>query len=112
MYLDQELVGSHLSAKQIAGYATTVSTHLEVGLQVLRGLVDTGLATWTTAQLLGLDFIALTRERFDMLVTKDRFFTPGIQALLGIVCSREFRERVGALGGYDLEESGRIITTN
>jgi molybdate-binding protein len=70
------------------------------------------LATWTTAQLLGLDFIALTRERFDMLVTKDRFFTPGIQALLGIVCSREFRERVGALGGYDLEESGRIITTN
>jgi excisionase family DNA binding protein len=112
MYLDQELVRSRLSAKQIAGYATTVSTHLEVGLQVLRGLVDTGLATWTTAQLLGLDFIALTRERFDMLVTKDRFFTPGIQALLGIVCSREFRERVGALGGYDLEESGRIITTN
>jgi len=101
-----------LSAKKIAGYGTAVSTHLEVGLQVLRGLVDTGLATRTTAYLLGLDFIALTRERFDMLVSKDRFFTPGIQVLLGIVGSQGFRERVGALGGYDVTESGRIITFN
>jgi molybdate-binding protein len=62
--------------------------------------------------LLGLDFIALTRERFDMLVSKNRFFTPGIQTLLGIVGSQEFRERVGTLGGYDLAESGRIITYN
>ena len=112
IYFDQELVRSGLSAKKIAGYSTTVSTHFEVGLRVLGGHVDTGVATRTTAQLLGLEFIALTRERFDMLVTRERFFTPGIQALLGIVGSREFRSRVGALGGYDLEESGRIITNN
>ena len=112
IYLDQELGRDRLSAKKIAGYGNTVSTHLEVGLQVLRGVVDTGLATRTTAHLLGLDFIALTRERFDMLVSKNRFFTPGIQTLLGIVGSQEFRERVGTLGGYDLAESGRIITYN
>jgi hypothetical protein len=47
-----------------------------------------------------------------MLVSKNRFFTPGIQTLLGIVGSQEFRERVGTLGGYDLAESGRIITYN
>jgi excisionase family DNA binding protein len=112
IYLDQELARARLSAKKIAGYRTTVSTHLEVGLQVLRGVVDTGLATRTTAYSLGLDFIALTRERFDMVISRDRFFTPGIQVLLGIVGSREFRERVGALGGYDLAESGRIIPYN
>ena len=109
IYLDQELSRFRLNGKKISGYESIVSTHLEVGLRVLRGAADVGLATRTTAQLLGLDFIRLTRERFDMLVPKDRFFTRGIQVLLGIVGSREFRERVGTLGAYDLTESGRII---
>src|SRR4029077_10213482 len=109
IYLDQELARGRLNAKKISGYDTMVSTHLEVGLKVLRGGADVGLATRTTAHLLGLDFIPLTRERFDMLVPKDRFFTRGIQMLLGIVGSREFRERVDSLGGYDVTESGRII---
>ena len=109
IYLDQELSRARLNAKKISGYDTVVSTHLEVGLRILRGAADVGLATRTTAQLLGLDFIPLTRERFDMLVPKDRFFTRGIQVLLGIVGSREFRERVDTLGGYDVTESGRII---
>ena len=109
IYLDQELSRARLNAKKIFGYDTVVSTHLEVGLRILRGAADVGLATRTTAQLLGLDFISLTRERFDMLVPKDRFFTRGIQVLLGIVGSREFRERVDTLGGYDVTESGRII---
>jgi excisionase family DNA binding protein len=109
MYLDQELSRARLNAKKVSGYDTVVSTHLEVGMRVLTGGADVGLATRTTAQLLGLDFISLTRERFDMLVPKDRFFMRGIQVLLGIIGSREFRERLGALGGYDTSESGRII---
>ena len=112
IYLDQELSRARLNAKKISGYDSVVSTHLDVGLGVLHGGADVGLATRTTAQLLGLDFIPLTRERFDMLVRKDRFFNRRIQVLLGIVGSREFRERVDTLGGYDVTESGRIITFN
>jgi excisionase family DNA binding protein len=110
IYLDQELSRARLNAGKISGYDTAVSTHFEVGLGILRGAADVGLATRTTAGLLGLDFVPLTRERFDLLVPKDRFFTQGIQVLLGIIGSREFRERVGALGGYDVTESGRIIS--
>jgi len=112
IYLDQELSRARLNVKKISGYDTVVSTHLEVGLGVLRGGADVGVATRTTAQLLGLEFIPLTRERFDMLVRKDRFFTREIQVLLGIVGSREFRKRVDTLGGYDVKESGRIITAH
>jgi len=112
IYLDQELARGHVNANKISGYETFVSTHLAVGLKVLRGEADAGLATRTTAQLLGLDFLFLTRERFDMVIPKDRFFAQGIQALLGIVGSREFRDRVSALGGYDVSESGRIIDLN
>jgi len=112
IYLDQELARAGLDVKKISGYDTVVSTHLEVGLKVLGGAADIGLATRTTAQLLGLDFISLTRERFDAVIPKERFFSHGIQVLLGTLGSREFRQRVEALGGYDASESGRIITSN
>jgi putative molybdopterin biosynthesis protein len=109
IYLDQELARVRLSGKKISGYDTVVSTHLEAGLKVLGGAADVGLATRTTAQLLGLDFIPLSRERFDAVIPKERFFSRGIQVLLGTLGSREFRQQVEALGGYDASESGRII---
>ncbi|MFQ5883254.1 MAG: substrate-binding domain-containing protein [Candidatus Methylomirabilales bacterium] len=109
VYLDQELDRLGIKPKQINGYERHVMTHLEVGLKILQGEADTGVATSAAARLLGLDFIPLTRERFDILIANDRFFSRGVQALLGIVGSREFRTRVDALGGYDTSESGRIL---
>jgi putative molybdopterin biosynthesis protein len=109
IFLDQELARVRVNGKRIAGYDEIVSTHLEIGLRVMSGRCDVGLATRTTAQLLDLDFVPLTRERFDMLVPNDRFLTKPMQNLLSVVASREFRNRVGALGGYDVSESGRIV---
>ncbi|MFQ5883425.1 MAG: substrate-binding domain-containing protein, partial [Candidatus Methylomirabilales bacterium] len=88
LYLDQELARLGISPHQINGYQSHVATHLEVGLKVLRGEADVGVATHTTARLLGLDFGPLTRERFDILIAKERFFSRGVQALLDIVGSR------------------------
>jgi putative molybdopterin biosynthesis protein len=112
IFLDQQLADARMNKKMIAGYQDVVFTHLDVGVRVLSGRCDVGLASRTTANLLGLDFVPLIRERFDMVVPKDRFFTPGIQHLLGVVGSREFRARVGDLGGYDVAESGRIVASN
>jgi excisionase family DNA binding protein len=109
IWLDQELARNRMSGRRVLGYEMAVSTHLEVGLSVLSGRSDVGLATRTTAQLLGLDFVPLVRERFDMIVPNDRFLTKPMQNLLSVVASREFRNRVGALGGYDVSESGRIV---
>ena len=111
VYLDHEVARLKIDAKKIPGYGTTVATHLEVGLRVLAGGADVGLATKTTALLLGLEFVPLTRERFDLLIPEDRFFLRGIQVLLGIIGSGEFRDRVQAMGGYDVSESGRIISS-
>jgi molybdate-binding protein len=109
IYFDQQLARARVSGKRIAGYDDIVATHMEVGLRVMSGRCDVGLATRTTAQLLSLDFVPLTRERFDMLVPNDRFLTQPMQNLLSLVASREFRKRVGGLGGYDVSESGRIV---
>jgi excisionase family DNA binding protein len=112
IYLDQELARAKLHGKKISGYESEVTTHFEVARRILRGAADAGLATRTTAESLGVDFIPLTRERFDVVIPKERFFSPGIQVLLGILGSREFRQRVDALGGYDTTGSGRIVTAH
>ena len=112
LYLDHTLARLKINSRKLNGYETSVATHLEVGLRVLRGEVDTGLATMTTARMLELDFIPLARERFDAVIPREHFFSPAVQALLSVVGSREFRCRLEAMGGYDSSESGRIIRTN
>jgi molybdate-binding protein len=111
-YFDLELSNLGIRPEQIHGYEDTVATHLELGLRVLRKEADAGIATRTVAQLLGLEFVPLTRERFDILVPKERFFSQPVQILLDIIGSREFRNRVEMMGGYDTSESGRIIAPN
>lgn len=109
LYLDQQLARLSIGPTQINGYQDAVATHLEVGLKVLRGEADAGVATRAAARLIGLDFVPLTRERFDIVIAQERFFSREVQALMEIVSSREFRTRVEALGGYDTSESGRIL---
>jgi excisionase family DNA binding protein len=111
-YIDQEFSRLSIEAKLVKGYDDSVATHLEAGLKILRQEADAAVATSATARLLGLDFIPLTQERFDVLIPKQRFFSPAIQTLLETVGSREFRARVDAMGGYDTAESGRIIASH
>ncbi|MGH7833136.1 MAG: substrate-binding domain-containing protein [Candidatus Binatia bacterium] len=111
-YIDHELSKLGIDSGALTGYDETVFTHLEAGLKVLRQDADAGIVTTAAARMLGLDFIPLTQERFDMLIPKERFFAPAVQVILEIVGSREFRSRVEAMGGYDTSESGRIIAAN
>ena len=112
LYLDQALGRLKIKSRKLNGYEATVATHVEVGSKVLRGEVDTGLATMTTARMLGLDFVPLARERFDAVIPQERFFSPAIQILLSVIGSREFRGRLEAIGGYDSADSGRIVYRN
>jgi putative molybdopterin biosynthesis protein len=107
---DHKLNQLSIDGKQIAGYEKTVTTHMEVGLRILSGEADAGVAARAAARLLGLDFLELTQECFDLLIPKSRFSSPGIQTLVEIVGSKEFRGRVQTMGGYDLSEAGRVLT--
>ena len=110
-YIDQQFSKLGIDAKKIEGYDVAVATHLEIGLKILRAEADAGIASGAAARLLGLDFIPLTRERFDIVIPEARFFSPSVQALLEIVGSRDFRSRVETLGGYDTSDSGRMIAS-
>ena len=81
--LDNHLEKAGIPPGSIDGYDQEVSTHIEVGLAILSGGADTGIATAAVSSLLGLDFIPVTRERFDMILAQSVFFQKGVQALDG-----------------------------
>ena len=76
---------------------------------MLSGEADTGLASGSVARMLGLDFIQVVQERFDLVTTKDAYFGPGVQAILEALRDADFRRRVANLGHYDFRDAGRIL---
>jgi len=107
--LDHHLKGLRIPSSKIKGYEREVYTHFEVGLSILSKEANIGIATSAVSKFLGLPFIPITRENFDMLLDQSTFFEKGVQAFIEILNSSEFRNRVARLGNYDFGNSGKIL---
>jgi excisionase family DNA binding protein len=110
--LDYHLKNSGIPAEAINGYDRQVYTHVEVGLSILSGEADAGIATVAVSRLMGLHFVPVTKENFDMVLGQSTYFNKGIQALVEDLRSPGFRERFERLGGYGFEDSGKILYSN
>ncbi len=109
LLFDRELGKAGIKPGSIAGYDHEVNSHLEVGLEVLTGKADAGPGIRGVASLLGLEFVPLRWERYDLLITKERFFDKGIQYFLGLLHDAQFKELAGHFTGYDISASGKIV---
>jgi putative molybdopterin biosynthesis protein len=109
LLLDAELNKAGIKGERIEGYYREFHRHLDVGLEVLSGRADVGLGIKTVAGLLGVDFVSLRCESFDFLISRDRFFEPGIQLFLGLLHEPRFRELPQDLEGYDLSLCGKMV---
>lgn len=107
--LDHHLKHSKVPASRIQGYGQEVYTHFEVGLSILSGEADVGIATIAVAKLFGLHFVPVARESFDMILDRETFFHKGIQAFIETLNSKGFRKRVERIGAYDFKDSGKIL---
>ena len=107
--LDHHLKRLQIPTSRIEGYGREVYTHFEVGLAILSKEADVGIATIAVSKLLGLPFIPITHESFDMILDQSTYFQKGIQAFIEILKSQEFRSRVERLGNYDFKNSGKIL---
>jgi excisionase family DNA binding protein len=109
LLIDHQLAQAGVDPARVRGYEDEVNTHLEVGLRILAGEADVGVATVAVAQLLGLAFTLLLEESFDMVLSQELFFRQGIQDFIQVLNSPGFRARVEHLGRYDFSSSGRVL---
>jgi putative molybdopterin biosynthesis protein len=98
-----------LDPAQIIGYEREEYTHMAVAVDVLSGSADVGMGIHAAAQALGLDFIPVTTERYDLVIPAAHHNNPLVQGLLEVVATQEFKDQVMAMGGYDVSETGCII---
>jgi putative molybdopterin biosynthesis protein len=107
--LDAELARAGLDPGLIAGYTTVVRSHLAAAEAVAAGLADAAVGVRAAALALGLAFLPLAEERYDLAIP-DRFFDlTSVQALLETLTSPLFRLEVEALGGYDVSPMGTLV---
>lgn len=109
LLVEEHLKRLGLDPSKVEGYETEVSTHLEVGISILRGEADVGVGIKAIAEMLGLGFIPLQEERFDLLIPKDYFLFEEVQQFLDTLKSNQFKGMAASLGGYDTRDSGKII---
>jgi excisionase family DNA binding protein len=99
------------NVKKITGYDNEVYTHFEVGIAVLKGEADVGLGIQSVAESLGLAFVPVRKERYDLVVrSKDLSLRP-VQIFFNTIHSKQLRQIVKGLAGYDLKDSGKLISS-
>lgn len=112
LLLDFELRRAGLAPEQIRGYDREVYTHMAVAVAVATGAADAGLGILAAARAMGLDFVPVARERFDLAVLEEHLASPLIERVLSVLARVDFQRALSALGGYDLSETGtrRVVT--
>jgi putative molybdopterin biosynthesis protein len=104
--LDYHLRLEGIDPKTIDGYDREEFTHLTVAAAVASGAVDAGLGILAAARALGLDFVPVTREAYQLAIPAEHRRSEPIEELLQVIKSEDFRAAVTALGGYDPSQSG------
>ena len=107
--LDYKLKQLNIKTAAINGYQNEEFTHMAVAVSVLSGAADAGLGIYAAAKALNLDFIPVVTEQYDLAIPLEYFETAPIKILLEIINSREFKKQVQALGGYNTENTGKVI---
>lgn len=107
--LDHELRRHGLDSDEISGYTYDEYTHMAVAAAVLCGKADTGLGVRSAAQALGLDFVPLAEERYDLLIPGEMLDTPMMRGVLDVITSARFMRAVEARGGYSTRETGHMV---
>ncbi|MCE2510039.1 MAG: helix-turn-helix transcriptional regulator [Alphaproteobacteria bacterium] len=73
-----------------------------VALAVAKGKADAGFGLECSARELGLDFVPLVEERYDLLIWRRAYFDPPLQALVAFCRRKSFAKKAADLGGYIL----------
>ena len=98
-----------LDTSAIYGYDREELTHTSVAAQIVSGSADAGMGIYSAAKLYDLDFIPICIEEYDLIIPDHAWDTPMIQALLTILKSDGFREKILAMGGYTVDNPGEVI---
>lgn len=106
---DYSLKKSGISPEKINGYSREEFTHLAVAAAVESGDADVGLGIYSAASMMGLDFIPVCNEEYDLAIPEEYMDSDIVGEFIETIKSKEFKDKLDELGGYDYSDTGTII---
>ena len=106
--LDYELKRAGIDPSAIPGYDREVSTHIAVALAVKSREADAGMCVFSAAKALGLPFVPVAQERYELAFRKKYEEDTRLAALITAIRSPGFKKILSNLGGYDSKETGIV----
>ena len=108
--LDEHLFRMGVPSGSVKGYGNEMSSHLTVAAAIVEGQADVGIGTGRIIkQFPELEFIPVQRERYDLVIKKDMYYSPEIQAMLHILRSREYQNDIFSIADNDYTDLGKIV---
>ena len=107
--LDYMLREARLDSRRVRGYDREEYSHLAVAAAVSAGRADTGMGVFSAAKAVGLDFVPLRKERYDLVMPREVHESDLLRPMLELLHDDGFRSQVEELGGYDVSSMGEII---
>lgn len=107
--LDHELRRRGIEPGDVAGYRREARTHLAVAAAVAAGRADAGLGILAAARAHGLDFVPVTQEPYDLVLTPETYESALLAPLWTLLADPHFHAKIATLGGYSSAETGHLI---
>jgi putative molybdopterin biosynthesis protein len=112
VWLDSMIKKLEIDPENITGYERVVSTHSEVALEVAEKRAYAGIGLQAAAAQYGLDFVPLSRERYDIIFLSSLLDHPALRKLVEWLQSPAAKEEISRLPGYQNERTGISISTS
>lgn len=107
--LDEQLRITGNPSRNIKGYDHEETNHLSVASAVSTGIADVGVGIQKAAKIVGIDFVPLITEQYDLVILKTPKTEQLINTVKEILTSNQFQSEVNSLGDYDTSRTGEII---
>jgi len=108
LMLDELLLQSGLSSQYLNGYERCEPSHSAVASAIASGTADAGLGLESASRELGLDFVPLMEENYQLVCLKSALEEPAIQALLELLQSPQWHAHLATLAGYTPWRCGEV----
>ena len=96
--LDRLMREQGIPPSALAGYDREVAGHMAVARAVSAGAADAGVGVQAAASALGLGFVLLEEEHYDLVVPNHLLDEPGVQVLLDLLQRPGLRRRIEVIG--------------
>ncbi|XJZ27561.1 substrate-binding domain-containing protein [Bacillota bacterium Lsc_1132] len=107
--LDEQLRINGIPSRNIKGYEHEETNHLSVASAISAGIADVGVGIEKAAKIVGIDFVPLITERYDLVILKNSESEQLISTVKAILSSRQFQSELNSLGDYDTSQTGNTI---